>query len=95
MAAAPPLPAGEPTPPVFQSGAFLPTDPGHGSGADPTRGPTPLCQSGLRLRISYLSTPKSAPQSWVSMTVPMIGPKPLEKPVRLRTWICGRGLSVG
>src|SRR5260370_37077631 len=44
---------------------------------------------------SYLMTPKSAPQSWVSITVPTIGPKPLEKPVRLRVCSCGRGLSVG
>src|SRR5260370_11681585 len=38
---------------------------------------------------SYLMTPKSAPQSWVSITVPTIGPKPLEKPVRFR--VCGSG----
>src|SRR6266568_2845978 len=43
----------------------------------------------------YLMTPKSAPHTWVSGTVPMIGPKPLEKPVRLRTCSCGRGMSVG
>src|SRR5260370_27807717 len=75
--------------------------PGHDSGADPREGSRRHCfllsnRLGSELGgRSYLRTPKLAPQSWVSITVPTIGPMPLEKPVRLRTCTCGRGMSVG
>src|SRR5208282_250246 len=65
----------------------------------PPRGPAPLIYSGLlrnRIQASYgPRTPGTALHSWFSFTVPTIGPKPLEKPVRLLTNSCGRGTSVG
>ena len=51
---------------------------------------------GTEFRRSYgPRTPGTALHSWFSFTVPTIGPKPLEKPVRLLTNNCGRGVSVG
>ena len=45
---------------------------------------------------SYLSSPKVAPQSWLQFApVPKRLPTWNEKPVRLVTTSCGRGLSVG
>jgi len=50
---------------------------------------------------SYLRIPKVAPQSWLTFTVPRMGPGmkngglAWEEPVMLVTVSCGRGLSVG
>src|ERR1700678_595753 len=74
----------------------------HDSDAGPPRGgPASPGYSGSEFRILYLRIPKSAPQSWFTLTVPSSGPGmkngglALDSPVMLVTTSCGRGLSVG
>jgi hypothetical protein len=66
------------------------------SDADPLAGDRRhFCYSESEFSVLYLRMPKSAPQSWLTFTVPSTGPGPFEEPVMLVTSSCGRGLSVG